>query len=274
MSQEFTLLIASCGPIRDNRSLKFESAEIIMSWGAGTSATIRPPLEKCLCDCPSKLKFPPPPYDLTKCPSESEQEDVFAWDCETSYEAEDEGEALAHDNAVRPKNNQFFRYPERPPWVKGCKKCKCPINAPLTIDWSYDDGGKCGGGHQCDRAVFDFGFLRGELAPDTEGSLSGRISGGDGAAISLGTFNLNNKSSGGPVKSPRVKVSEDQITNALFKDENGNTCISMYVRCALDNCHQGISHCVMKDSAGATLIDQCFDIGSTKVILCKAPETN
>jgi hypothetical protein len=173
---------------------------------------------------------------------------------------------------VRPNSNQYSRYPERPPWVGGCKKCKCPIYAPLTIDWSYDDGGKCGGGHQCDRAVFDFGFLRGELTPDSEGSLSGRVSGGDGVTIPLGTFNLNNASSGGPVKSPRITVSEGQITSALFKDENGNTCVSMYVRCALDSCHQGISHCVMKDSLGATLIDGCFDAGSTKVIICKAPD--
>ena len=48
----------------------------------------------------------------------------------------------------------------------------------------------------------------------------------------------------------------------------------MYVRCALESCHQGISHCVMKDSTGATLIDECFDAGETTVTLCEAIEDN
>ena len=77
-----------------------------------------------------------------------------------------------------------------PPWLRNCKKCKCPINAPLTIDWSYDDGAPCGDGHQCDAAVFNFGFLNGTLDPAFRGGLSA----GNGATIPLGTFNLNNGS--------------------------------------------------------------------------------
>ena len=256
-SAEFTLEISACGPIRTND----EKGKIVINFGPGSSTTMYLNTEECKCDCPDKLKNPPRPYNLKDCPSESEQETIFAWDCETSYEAKDEPQAVAHDQAVK---RTVDGYPIKPPWVTGCKKCKCPINAPLTIDWSYDDGPPGGGGHQCDAAVFNFGFLRGVLNEASYGGLSA----GDGATISLGTFNLNNGSSGGPVKSPTVTVSKEQIENALFKDENGNTCITMYVRCALESCHQGISHCVMKDGTGATLIDTCFDAGETKVILC------
>ena len=263
-SAEFTLEIQACGPIRQND----ERGRIVINFGAGSSygpAVINE--EECKCDCPDKLKNPPRPYNLKECPSKSEQEDVFAWDCETSYEAKDANEARAHDQAVRPGlNGSNSTYPQKPAWVTGCKKCKCPINAPLTIDWSYDDGGKCGGGHQCDQAVFNFGFLRGVLNEASYGGLSA----GDGATIALGTFNLNNGDSGGPVKSPTVTVSKEQIENALFKDEDGNTKLTMYVRCALESCHQGISHCVMKDSSGATLIDECFDAGETTVTLCSS----
>lgn len=270
MSENFTLRISACGPIREND----ERGKVIINWGAGSSRTVYPPNEECKCSCPSELKNPPRPYNLKECPSESEQEEIYAWDCETSFEAKNEGEAVAHDSSVRPPVNgkqSPSAYPQRPAWIiKTCKKCKCPINAPFTIDWSYDDGDPCGGGHQCDRAVFNFGFLRGTLDKTAYGGLSA----GDGGTIALGTFNLNNGDSGGAVKSPRVTVSEQQLTNALFKDENENTCLTLYVRCALADCHQGISHCVMKDSTGATLIDECFDQGETKVIICKAPEEN
>jgi hypothetical protein len=263
MATEFTLEISACGPIKDND----ERGKLIINFEAGSSygpAVINE--EKCKCDCPDKLKNPPKPYNLKDCPNPKDQQDVFAWDCETSYEAKNEGEAQAHDNAVRPGlNNSTTTYPQRPAWVQGCKKCKCPINAPLTIDWSYDDGPPCGDGHSCNAAVFNFGFLRGQIN-------QGQLSGGNGATIALGTFNLNNGSSGGPVKSPTVTVSKEQIENALFEDEYGNTKLTMYVRCALDYCHQGISHCVMKDSSGATLIDTCFDSGETTVTLCEAPD--
>lgn len=269
MSQEFTLLISACGPVRDND----ERGKVIINWGAGSSRTVYPPNEECKCGCPSELKNPRSPYNLKECPSPSEQEEIYAWDCETSYEAKNPQQAVAHDQAVRPtripNQSPAGQYPDRPAWIiKTCKKCKCPINAPFTIDWSYDDGPPCGSGHSCDRAVFNFGFLRGALDSTAYGGLSA----GDGGTIALGTFNLNNGGSGGPVKSPRVTVSESQFTNALFKDENGNTCVNLYVRCALDDCHQGISHCVMKDSTGATLIDACFDQGETKVIICKVPD--
>ena len=282
MSQEFTLLIPSCGPIEN----KGERGKIIINWGAGASTTVFPPFEKCVCDCPSKLKYPPPPYDLTKCPSEAEQEDVFAWDCETSYEAEDAPDAIAHDASVRPGKNDANRtYPQKPAWVSGCKKCKCDIGFDWTIDWSYDDGPPCGSGHQCDEAVFDFGFLRGILTPDDpESPFSGKVSGGNGGVIPLGTFNLNNGSSGGAVKSPTVRISKDQIKNALFKDQNGNTCVTLYVKCALDSCHQGISHCVIRSTDRglvsrdgvdfSKIVDECIDAGTKTIILCKAKETN
>jgi hypothetical protein len=278
MSEEFTLLIPSCGPIRAEN----EKAEIIISWGAGTSRTLYPPKEECVCDCPSKLKYPPPPYDLTKCPSEAEQEDVFAWDCETSYEAEDAPDAVAHDASVRPgRNNANRTYPQKPAWVSGCKKCKCDIGFDGTIDWSYDGGGPpCEGYHKCDRAVYNFGFLRGKFTPDKEGSFSGTVSGGNGGIIPLGTFNLNNEDSGGPVKSKTVRISKDQIKNALFKDEDGNTCITLYVRCALDDCHEGISHCVIRSTDRglvsrdgvdfSKIVDECISAGQKTIILCEA----
>jgi hypothetical protein len=265
MATNFTLKIEACGPIKANDEL----GKIIINFDAGSSygPSVIPELD-CGCDCPDKLKSPPKIYNLKLCPSRSEQEDVFAWDCETSYEAKNEGEAIARDNAVRRKvNDQDRHYPNKPAWVKDCKKCKCLIDAPLTIDWSYDDGDPCGGNHQCDEAVFDFGFLRGEIT-------DGQLSGGNGATISLGQFNLNNGDKGGAVQSPTVTVSESQITNALFKDAEGNTKINLYVKCALESCHQGISHCVMKDKFGVTLIDECFDQGETEVILCEAPKEN
>ena len=124
MATEFTLKIPACGPIKQNG----EKGRIIINFGAGSSygpAIIGE--EECKCDCPDKLKNPPRIYDLKRqCPDEADQQILFAWDCETSYEAEDAGEARAHDDAVRPGLNYAnVIYPQKPVWVSDCKKCKC-----------------------------------------------------------------------------------------------------------------------------------------------------
>jgi hypothetical protein len=262
---EFTIEIKACAPITANG----DKGELTIYLGGETAYTaVVPPLDGCGCGCPSEQANPLYIYDLKRsCPDPRDQEDVYAWDCETNYEATS-GPALTQHNLTVPGRYQFDN--QSPPWLRNCKKCKCPINAPLTIDWSYDDGAPCGDGHQCDAAVFNFGFLRGTLDQNSPGGLAA----GNGSTIPLGTFNLNNGSSGGPVRSPTVTVSKEQIAGAIFQNSYGDTQITLYVRCALQSCHQGISHCVMKDASGNVLIDKCFDAGETVVTICKAPQSN
>lgn len=118
MTEEFTLEISACGPIKQND----ERGQVIINFGPGSSTTLYLNTEECICDCPDKLKDPPKPYNLKECPNPKYQKDIFAWDCETSFEAESEGQAAAHDNAVRP-DNSATTYPQRPAWVGGCKRC-------------------------------------------------------------------------------------------------------------------------------------------------------
>jgi hypothetical protein len=130
---EFTLKISACAPIKDND----EKGKIIINFDAGSSygpAVINE--EKCKCDCPDKLKSPPAPYNLKKCPIKTDQQDVFAWDCETNFEAKNEGEAVAHDATVKNRNGlnaTSDKYPANPPWLKKCKKCKCKIYLKVKI---------------------------------------------------------------------------------------------------------------------------------------------
>jgi hypothetical protein len=129
MATEFTLEISACGPVKDND----ERGKIIINFDAGSSygpAVINQ--EECKCNCPDKLKSPPAPYNLKKCPIKTDQQDVFAWDCETNFEAKNQDEAIAHDKAVKRKVDG---YPVKPPWINPniCKKCKCKIYLKVKI---------------------------------------------------------------------------------------------------------------------------------------------
>ena len=142
-SAEFTLEIPACGPVKQNG----DKGRIIINFGAGSSygpAIINE--EECQCDCPDKLKNPPRIYDLQKrCPDEADQQPLFAWDCETSYEAEDAAEAEAHDNAVRPGLNYAnVTYPQKPVWVSDCKKCKCKLFIQFIIQGNAEEMSESG----------------------------------------------------------------------------------------------------------------------------------
>lgn len=262
---EFTLNISACGASKDDN----EKAQYIVTVEAGVSHGWFGVYadENCKCECPDKKVSPPEPYNLKKCPKPSDQKTIFAYDCETDYEAENEAKQLAHNTTVE---GRLSSETGSPPWLKGCKKCRCQLDGPYTIDWSYDDGAPCGSGHTCDRAVFNFGFLEGEL--DYSGGLNPG-SGASGGTIALGTFNLNNAANGGPVKSPTVNISEDQLNQAIFEDEAGNVKLTIYVRPAVEDPHQGISHCVLKNKNKIILLDKCFDQGETTVIICKAEDS-
>jgi len=141
---------------------------------------------------------------------------------------------------------------------EGCKKCLCDLNDSLSLRFQYLNDGLCGGGHNCDRAVFKFGFA----IPQTKEALTAILT-NDTAGIEkcvnwLGTFNLNNGSDGGDRVGNYFPVQRNTLFDAmrdwLVEDitVNGDTyqpitlredCTAyLYIKCNLDGgCHEGIA---------------------------------
>jgi hypothetical protein len=306
---EFEVVLETCSAVTSWMDPQAEVLEISIR-GAGNTPTQRLPSDviNCECKCPSEDKKPDKRYDLKNfCPEKYNQTKIFAWDCETRYEAKTAQEAALHDrelaspfttegsNFIGPRQNFYkdyrlrgsfssnggFRkgekaYPNDPAWIswtqpngeekQGCLKCQCNLNDTLALRFQYVDDGPCGGGHNCDRAVFKFGFAMPKTKQDLEA-----IKNNDTASIEKfvrwnGTFNLNNSPNGGSKFGNYFPIQQENILNALrdftVPDEpiklREDCTAYLYVKCNLDGgCHEGITELtiarqeIIKGVAGA-----------------------
>lgn len=107
---------------------------------------------------------------------------------------------------------------------------------------SYDPI-KCGGGHACDRALFNF-YIK---------------SSGNTEHL-IGLANLNNRSDG-QARSGVFTINEHIV---------GTTGISFRLECATEGgvCHQGIGRVELKDTLGTTVFASCMpnDIANTNIL--------
>lgn len=271
-SSEFEIEIDTCCAVKGAESALYINEEILtVSINAGAGAYAQQNVfydYKCGCDCPDKNKNPEPKYNLKlNCPDKNNQVPIFAWDCQTQYEAETPEEAFAHDQTIEsrrttnqhPSNGE--EYPNKPAWVKGCMKCLCNFYGPWTLNFRYSNTeGPCPGGHQCDRAVFNVSILTNDPRNNQK--------------IQIGTFNLNNGSNGGDVTSSPITIDLDLLRLALIDfsqnppkyNENGNIKIS--IDCALDDCHNGIAWLQITNGLGKTVFNACVGQGVQTVNVC------
>ena len=107
---------------------------------------------------------------------------------------------------------------------------------------SYDPT-NCGGGHSCDRALFNF-----------------YISGSGNNSYFIGLANLNNAGDGGP-RSGVFTINQHII---------GTTGISFRLECATEGgiCHQGIGRVEIKNLSNTTVFASCMpnDIANTNIL--------
>jgi hypothetical protein len=152
-------------------------------------------------------------------------------------------------------DDQNVAYAEK----QGCTKCLCNLNDTLALRFQYLNDGPCGGGHNCDRAVFKFGFAIPTTKEDLEAIQTNNTEVIEKCVRWLGTFNLNNSPDGGSKFGNYFPVQQDTLLDAmrdwLVQDEEGpnNTtykpiklredCTAyLYIKCNLDGgCHEGIA---------------------------------
>jgi hypothetical protein len=267
-SSEFEIEIDTCCAVKGGESALYINEEILtVSINAGAGAYAQQNVfydYKCGCDCPDKNKNPEPKYNLKlNCPDKNNQVPIFAWDCQTQYEAQNREEVDAHDRAMKTLigRQTLEYYDSNPAWVDGCKKCLCNFYEPWTFNFRYSNTeGPCPGGHQCDRAVFNVSILTNDPRNNQK--------------IQIGTFNLNNGSNGGDVTSSPITIDFDLLRLALIDfsqnppkyNENGNIQIS--IDCALDDCHNGIAWLQITNGANKMVFDGCVGQGLVTVDIC------
>jgi hypothetical protein len=306
---EFEAVLETCSAVTSWMDPQAEILEISIR-GVGNTPTQRLPSDviNCECKCPSEEKKPQKKYDLKNfCPEKYNQTGIFAWDCETRYEAKTSQEATAHDkelatpfsaespNFIGPTQPLYKDYRLRgyykdgnfqpgmkawandPAWIQwyewvktngiwekgeekiGCLKCLCNLNDTLALRFQYLNDGPCGGGHNCDRAVFKFGFAIPKTKEDLEAIETNNTEVIEKCVNWLGTFNLNNSPDGGSKFGNYFPVQRSTILAAMRDwlapneyDQDGipyqpiklrEDCTAyLYIKCNLDGgCHEGIA---------------------------------
>ena len=151
------IIIKACGPANSPSSPPQQKG--ILNLSLGRSNEIRQDYSstnQCTCNCPHLSNKPSSPYDLKLCPDKKDQEIVYAWDCYSKFEAEDQSSAIAHNIKMKRQNPGVL---QTPPWLfNECPKCKNNCNGLYigtnVIQYSeatknsspigvYEKGGKC-----------------------------------------------------------------------------------------------------------------------------------
>jgi hypothetical protein len=128
MTNKFSFKFSACPPIKNEETAILRIIVVAGKQSTWSDRDVYP--EKCQCICPNKEKNPKDPYDLTKCPKRYDQQRLYAWDCETFYEAKDQQQQFEHNKTVegRKENDN-----NTPPWLKSCLKCKFKVYLNVKI---------------------------------------------------------------------------------------------------------------------------------------------